>query len=158
MAVEESRAVVASPPEEGVAEQTLRISGMTCAACQRHVEEALERVPGVTSAEVNLLAHTARVQGAGARQPETLMAAVRSAGYDAWLPGDAAANTAKGTSEEGRRESSEGRLGFRALLSLVAGVVAMGLSMPVAMSSSAGMTGDPLERFLQALLTPVMPE
>src|SRR4029453_1811122 len=37
-------------------EITLRVSGMTCAACVRKVENALTRVPGVAQARVNLSA------------------------------------------------------------------------------------------------------
>jgi len=39
----------------------LPIQGMTCAACQTHVERSLRAAPGVLDATVNLLAHSARV-------------------------------------------------------------------------------------------------
>jgi P-type Cu+ transporter len=42
-------------------EITLRVSGMTCAACVRKVENALTRVPGVAQASVNLSAGKAGV-------------------------------------------------------------------------------------------------
>src|ERR1700674_4742772 len=38
----------------------LPIRGMTCAACQAHVERSLREAPGVLDATVNLLAHSAR--------------------------------------------------------------------------------------------------
>jgi len=40
---------------------TLSIGGMTCAACVNHVEHALNKVPGVTEATVNLATEKARV-------------------------------------------------------------------------------------------------
>ncbi len=44
-----------------MSEQTLQIAGMSCAACQHHVERALCSVPGVESASVNLLANSAHI-------------------------------------------------------------------------------------------------
>ena len=68
--------------------QTLAISGMTCASCVAHVEEALHKAPGVTEASVNLATEKAEVtldEGAGAA-PEAvtqLVRAVVAAGYGA---------------------------------------------------------------------------
>src|SRR5262245_29807649 len=42
-------------------ETELRIDGMTCATCVGRVEKALQRVPGVLDASVNLATHTALV-------------------------------------------------------------------------------------------------
>ena len=44
----------------------LAIEGMTCAACVARVEKALQNVPGVAKAEVNLATKTARVEVEGA--------------------------------------------------------------------------------------------
>ena len=63
----------------------LPIEGMTCASCVARVEKALKRVPGVASAEVNLATETATVTLAEGAPPETLVAAVRGAGYEARL-------------------------------------------------------------------------
>ncbi|QTN24011.1 copper-translocating P-type ATPase [Rhizobacter sp. AJA081-3] len=67
-------------------EAELRIEGMTCASCVGRVERALQAVPGVLAATVNLAteqAHVSRVRGAaGAAE---LMAAVQKAGYTAHL-------------------------------------------------------------------------
>jgi P-type Cu+ transporter len=66
---------------------TLPVSGMTCAACQGHVERALRSTPGVSEANVNLLTNSARITfDAAVAQPENLIASVRDAGYDADLP------------------------------------------------------------------------
>ncbi len=48
-------------PSESVQEVQLEISGMTCASCVHHVEKALQKVPGVDTADVNLALEKARV-------------------------------------------------------------------------------------------------
>jgi len=69
----------------------LGIGGMTCASCSGRVERALKKLPGVTSASVNLATESARVMFAPelARTPQELEAlevrvrrAVRDAGYE----------------------------------------------------------------------------
>ncbi len=35
--------------------QTFEVTGMTCAACQAHVEKAVGKLPGVEKCNVNLL-------------------------------------------------------------------------------------------------------
>lgn len=60
---------------------TLHISGMTCASCVRRVERALLSSPGVSSAEVNLAAETARITLEQSQQLPQALAAVQDAGY-----------------------------------------------------------------------------
>ena len=67
---------------------TLSIAGMTCASCVARVEKALQAVPGVESAEVNLATERATVRAADATGTATplvapLVAAVVRAGYQA---------------------------------------------------------------------------
>lgn len=75
----------------------LAITGMTCASCVDRVEKALEKVPGVSDASVNLVTGKAQVRSANV-PPDTLIAAVQKAGYEAALITDdaAPANKAKG--------------------------------------------------------------
>ena len=40
---------------------TMPVTGMSCAACQVHVEKALRETPGVSDAQVNLMNHRARI-------------------------------------------------------------------------------------------------
>lgn len=61
---------------------TLHISGMTCASCVGRVEKALRSSPGVTSAEVNLAAETARITVEQPQQLNQATSAVHDAGYD----------------------------------------------------------------------------
>ncbi|MBT1064425.1 heavy metal translocating P-type ATPase [Bowmanella sp. Y26] len=57
----------------------LPISGMGCASCVGRIEKALLQVQGVTTAQVNLAAETATVQGDV--DAATLIAAIGAAGY-----------------------------------------------------------------------------
>jgi len=59
----------------------LAVQDMTCASCVGRVEKALQKVPGVLSASVNLATETASVTMAGAGDLAALSAAVRKAGY-----------------------------------------------------------------------------
>lgn len=60
----------------------LSIEGMTCASCTGRVERALQAVPGVLSASVNLATQTASVRILdGAVTPEALAQTVTEAGY-----------------------------------------------------------------------------
>jgi P-type Cu+ transporter len=59
----------------------LSVSGLSCAACVSSVQDALAGVPGVSAANVNFAEHTALVEGDV--EAQSLVDAVRSAGYDA---------------------------------------------------------------------------
>src|SRR3954464_13535173 len=63
----------------------LAVAGMTCTNCARHVTEAIQRVPGVHSATVNLVAHRANVRWAGAAEQNTsaLIKAIEQEGFAA---------------------------------------------------------------------------
>ena len=61
----------------------LRISGMTCASCATHVQQALEQVPGVQSAQVIYAQGTARVLATPTTPLTALTAAVTALGYHA---------------------------------------------------------------------------
>jgi len=62
---------------------TLRITGMTCNGCVRHVDKALRAVPGVTAVEVNLPDGTAKVVHDDAAAIPAMVEAVQTAGYEA---------------------------------------------------------------------------
>lgn len=65
-------------------ETKLKVQGMTCEMCVKHVKQGLESVPGVQSAVVDLNTNTATVQSADV-DPEILIEAVQEEGYDAHL-------------------------------------------------------------------------
>ncbi|MBQ8881278.1 MAG: heavy metal translocating P-type ATPase [Oscillospiraceae bacterium] len=59
------------------------ITGMTCAACSARVEKVTAKVPGVSKAEVNLLAGKMVVEAENADVAEKIVCAVQNAGYGA---------------------------------------------------------------------------
>jgi Cu+-exporting ATPase len=63
----------------------LSIGGMTCATCAGRVERALNKLPGVRSASVNLATERAHVELLGQVDPTLLVNAVTQAGYSASL-------------------------------------------------------------------------
>lgn len=60
---------------------TLRVSGMTCNGCVKHVTAALREVPGVTAVDVDLANGRAKVVHDAT--VAALIAAVTEAGYEA---------------------------------------------------------------------------
>ena len=64
------------------------VTGMTCAACSARVEKVTGAVPGVTRAEVNLLAGTMAVEAENAEVTAAIVKAVSDAGYGASLAGE----------------------------------------------------------------------
>jgi Cu+-exporting ATPase len=86
----------AAEPEHVV----LDIAGMTCAACAGRVEAALEKVPGVADATVNLALERADVAVRSREaNAQALIAAVERAGYGA--------HARAGSAAERRREEEE---------------------------------------------------
>src|SRR3569832_223932 len=65
---------------------SLQVGGMTCAACQSHVRNALEETPGVEKAAVNLMTGEATVVYDPSRvETAKLVDAIRDSGYAAEL-------------------------------------------------------------------------
>ena len=82
-AVEPSGDGTAGPEPETLSRATLAVEGMTCAACSSRVEKALNAVPGVAEATVNLATERATVRfDAAETTPLALAEAVQRAGYD----------------------------------------------------------------------------
>src|ERR1700684_992421 len=98
---------------------TLPVLGMTCAACQHHVESALRSTEGVQSARVDLMAHRATVVFDPLRaDPPALVEAIRAAGYDAVLPVRGASSKPADAERSGIKQD------LKAWLMIVAGVAA----------------------------------
>ena len=76
------------------------VTGMSCAACQAHVEKAVSKVEGVESVTVSLLTNSMTVNGTA--DESAIIAAVEAAGYGAQI---------KGTPEG--RENAENATGKR---------------------------------------------
>ena len=60
-----------------------RVTGMTCAACSAAVEKAVRRVPGVISANVNLILERLTVEAPTDFDGAAVCEAVKKAGYEA---------------------------------------------------------------------------
>jgi Cu+-exporting ATPase len=112
---------LATPAKETL---TLPVLGMTCASCQHHVEEALQSTAGVESARVDLMANRATIVfDPAVTAPTALVDSIRSAGYDAVLPRPGIAGSDP--------PSHVGTIGPKAIVTLIAGAVAMLLAMPL---------------------------
>jgi Cu+-exporting ATPase len=103
---------------------TLPVLGMTCAACQHHVESALRSSAGVESARVDLMAHRATIVfDPSLAGPKEFVDAIRAAGYEAVLP-----RPGEGSTE---LETSGAEPARKAAITIAAGILAMVLAMPL---------------------------
>jgi len=100
------------------------VSGMTCASCVAHVEEALSSVPGVVSASVNLASEKATVEYLEGTEFSELRRAVREAGYELGLE----AETMEDITAAAKREIRALRNRF--IFAAVLGAVIFILSLP----------------------------
>ncbi|MHB8964781.1 MAG: heavy metal translocating P-type ATPase, partial [Coriobacteriia bacterium] len=85
-------AIPLAPAATAAGTITLGLIGMTCSSCSMVIEKTLAKVPGVTSATVNLAAETGTVEfDPTVVGVDDLIAAVKNAGYDAVLKIDTTA-------------------------------------------------------------------
>ncbi len=128
---------------------TLDITGMTCASCVRRVERALGKVDGVEAASVNFASETALVTADAAVPVETLLAAVKGAGYVAQ---PAAADRSRGSERQEYARRTLMLVIFGAVLGIPTVVLAM--SMDIA---GIYIAGDPRLHawIVLALATPI---
>lgn len=62
--------------------QTIRVTGMTCQNCVRHVSQALSVLPGVRSASVDLESGSVRLETERQIPADELRTALDEAGYE----------------------------------------------------------------------------
>ena len=123
------------------------VTGMSCAACQAHVEKAVSKVPGVESVAVSLLTNSMRVEGSAS--PEDICKAVADAGYGAKLRDFDSASRSKGNSarlaaqEEALEDHTTPLMVRRLTSSVIVLLVLMYFSM------GAHMWGWPVPPFMQ---------
>ena len=146
------------PAGQALAQVQIPVGGMTCAACQARVQRALSRVPGVEDASVNLLAHRASVRFDAARvSAEQLVAAIERTGYEAHLEPAIVDLVAEQEARDRADEAEYRGLRRKAVVSGVAGAVAMVVSMPL-MAPGAGHgvheITDPLMRWVMTTVHP----
>jgi Cu+-exporting ATPase len=121
---------------------------MTCAACSARVQRALERVPGVSSANVNLMTGSATVDfDAETVAPQQLVETIRATGYGAEVP-RAEESVEEELQDRDEVHAEELRVLRRKLaVSLVAAVLTMVFSMVLA-SVAPGSMSDPVMRLM----------
>lgn len=122
--------------------QKFDVSGMTCAACQAHVQKAVDKVTGVESCAVNLLTNSMQVTyDAEQTSPQDIIRAVEHAGYGASLPG----NSTAASGNAGQAEADHAReVKRRIIISACFLAVLMYIGM-------GGMIGLPLPSFLAGM-------
>jgi len=109
---------------------TFPVTGMTCAACQSRVQRALAAEPGVIDASVNLVTKSAAVRyDAGAVSPARLVEAVRATGYEAELPTVGESHSHAAARHEHAEVQETRELTIKAVVSVLIGIGAMGMSM-----------------------------
>jgi Cu+-exporting ATPase len=103
---------------------------MTCAACQSRVQRALAAEPGVIDASVNLVTKSAAVRyDAAAVSPARLVEAVRATGYEAELPAAEESHSHAAARHEHAEVLETRELTVKAVVSVLVGIAAMGMSM-----------------------------
>ena len=138
------------------------VTGMTCAACQSRVQRTLNKVPGVSDASVNLMMGNATVSyDPAAIRPEALVEHIRATGYGAELPvADQTAFEEQAARDAAQTEEFDD-LRRKAIVSGIAGVIAMIVSMPLmsrvsmAAHQASGASGDPFMRWSARVLEPL---
>jgi P-type Cu+ transporter len=139
---------------------TIPVTGMTCAACQSFIQRTLANEAGVQDAAVNLMLHNATVSfDPRVTSTSSLVEAIRHTGYGASEP----VLDASVLEEQERHDEEQlheyKQLRLKAIVSLIAGIAAMVLSMPLmSMSSTGGMEHmkDPLMSWNMRVLDPVL--
>lgn len=61
---------------------TVKVEGMMCAHCEKHVSDAIKAIPGVTDCKADKDAKTATVTAEKEIDPALLKKAVEDAGYE----------------------------------------------------------------------------
>ena len=120
-----------APPDRRSRTGTFAVTGMHCAACQARVQGALQSMPGVTDAAVNLMTHSATVTyDPGTVTPAAVVDRVRSTGYDAQPPADEASAIEEQVSLDREQAAAFRTLAWKAAVALAAGVVVAVAPLP----------------------------
>jgi len=111
--------------------ETFAVSGMHCAACQVRVQGALQTLPGVTDAAVNLMTNSATVTYDPARvTADAVVDRVRSTGYEAAAPADDASAIEEQEALDRERAAEFRHLSWQAGAAIAAGVVVAVAPLP----------------------------
>lgn len=105
------------------------VTGMTCAACQGHVERAVKKVPGVSQVSVSLLTNSMIIEGTAGE--DAVVRAVEKAGYGASPMEDprSAGSPLMSAEEEALKDRETPRLAKRLIWSALFLVLLMYITM-----------------------------
>lgn len=105
------------------------VTGMTCAACQGHVERAVKKVPGVSKVSVSLLTNSMIIEGTAGE--DAVVRAVEKAGYGASPMEDprSAGSPLMSAEEEALKDRETPRLAKRLIWSALFLVLLMYITM-----------------------------
>ena len=147
-------------PSATVERVTIPVTGMTCAACQSFLQRELANQAGVRDATVNLMLHNATVTfDAGTTSTSALVDAIRDTGYGAELPLEHQSILEEQEEHDEAQLLEYRQLQLKAVASLVAGGVAMLLSMPLMTMDGAGgleRMKDPLMSWNMRVVDPLL--
>jgi P-type Cu+ transporter len=130
---------------------TIPVSGMHCAGCSSRVQQVLERAPGVSAANVNLMTNSATVDyDPSAITLEQLVETIRGTGYGADLPSRSEATAELIDQQDEKRVVEIRELQRKFRVGLAAAVLAMLFSLPLA-NTDPGAGSDPLMRVMMPL-------
>jgi Cu+-exporting ATPase len=158
--IEETKTDTDASPSGSPERVTIAVTGMTCAACQSFIQRTLAAQAGVQDASVNLMMNNATVTfDPGVTSTSTLVGTIRGTGYGAEVPALHSSVLAEQEENDAEQLREYKRLRLKAAVSLIAGALAMVLSMPLmSMSSAGGMQRmkDPLMSWNMRVLDPVL--
>ena len=134
-----------------MAQRTFDVGGMTCAACQAHVEKAVCRLDGVADVSVNLLSGSMRVTfDEAALSDDDICDAVDRAGYSAAPSAPSGARAADVPGRAGALESPTKKLEAQARAMWGRLTVSIAFLIPLFYIGMGHMLGWPLPAFLGA--------
>lgn len=139
---------------------TIPVNGMTCASCQAFIQNILAAAPGVREAAVNLMMNNATVTfDPSVVSPASLVETIRGTGYGAELPNQRQSMLEEQEESDRQHVTEYRQLRLKAGISLVAGAIAMLLSMPLMSMTGAGSMShmkDPLMNWSLQVLDPAL--
>ena len=79
----------------------LTVSGMTCGACVKHVEKAINSIAGVEKVEVDLASGSVKVEGDISQQVNEIIAALEEDGYPTKISSSESSEMKSGSCKSG---------------------------------------------------------
>ncbi len=130
-------------------EEKYEITGMTCAACQANITRSVQKLPGMSKVDVNLLSNQMQVTYDETKtDSDTIIRTVESIGYGASLPGPAApkqdAFRSEWESRQNRAKAASDAMKHRLISSVL-------LLIPLMYIAMAPMAGLPTLPFLEGM-------